>query len=103
MNYMEMINEAFNRKHLLVFETSGNVLVAPAYSYTPVNNRIPLIIDTSDYDTIEEYYKAIIHVVCNCMEYCDHYGDYTIDGVKERYDACWEVLNLLKEWYHEAL
>ena len=73
MNYMEMINEAFNKKHLLVFETSGNVLVAPAYSYTPVNNRTPLIIDPTEYDTTDEYYKAIIYIYVQVYYFCFGY------------------------------
>ena len=81
------LTQAYNMNHYFLVDAEGEIRVINKLSGTDINYSRPVVINSRDYETEEDFDKAVYDKV---IEYVD-IGKGEEDKEQKRYDTCMRI------------
>ena len=82
------LTQAYNMNYYFLIDTDGEMHVTNKFSETDINYSRPVVVNSKDYETEEEFNKAVYHKV---IEYIGIVGKGKEDRDRKRYDICMRI------------
>ena len=80
--------QACNMNYYFLIDTNGEMRIVNKFSGTDINYSRPVVVNSKDYETREEFEKAVYHKV---IEYIGTVGKGKEDKGQKRYDICMRI------------
>lgn len=82
------LTQAYNMNHYFLVDAEGEIRVINKLSGTDINYSRPVVVNSRDYETEEDFDKAVHDKV---IEYVDMVGKGEEDKEQKRYDTCMRI------------
>lgn len=83
------LTQAYNMNHYFLVDTEGEIRVINKLSGTDINYSRPVVINSRDYETGEDFNKAVRDKVIEYIDIADKI--FEEDKEQKRYDTCMRI------------